>query len=305
MQSLTQIKTLLASAGLAPRKKFGQCFLFDKNLMAKMLDLADLTGTETVLEVGPGTGSMTEDLLDHAGRVVAVEIDRGLGDLLARTLGARENFTLVRGDVLAGKHAFSPAVLAELDGPVHLVANLPYNIATSLVAECLLAAHRAHAAKTGQLLPADRDAAAVAFERLTFMVQAEVADRFAAKCHTKTFGPVSILASVLGQLAGTVAVPASAFWPRPKVTSRMLRFDLPEDRLAAVRSAAALSDLAHMAFAHRRKQLGYITRNPQPPYTSQQLSAALAHADIPLTARAEAVPPAAFAAAANALATPT
>ena len=84
MQTLGQIRRMLEDKGLTPHKRYGQNFLFDHNLMGKLLDLADLTGTETVLEVGPGTGSLTEELLARAGRVVAIEIDRGLHELLRR-----------------------------------------------------------------------------------------------------------------------------------------------------------------------------------------------------------------------------
>jgi len=142
MQSLNDIKGLLDSFGLAPQKRFGQNFLFDQNLLAKVLELAELSPDDTVLEVGPGTGSMTEELLARAARVVAVEIDSGLHRLLASRFGGHENLTLLHEDVLAGKHEISPTVLAALGDRAVLVSNLPYNIATPLVAQCLVTSWR-------------------------------------------------------------------------------------------------------------------------------------------------------------------
>lgn len=137
MQSLSEIRELLEQSGLSPRKQFGQNFLIDHNLMGKLLELADVLPDVPVLEVGPGTGSLTEELLRLASKVVAVEIDRGLGELLQTRLN-EPNFRLIRGDVLADKRHISPEVLSELGPVAQMVSNLPYSIATPLVAQCLL-----------------------------------------------------------------------------------------------------------------------------------------------------------------------
>ena len=124
---------MLSAAGLAPQKRFGQNFLVDLNLMAKVVETAALQGDETVLEVGPGTGSLTEELLKVAPRVVAVEIDRRLHRYLQRSLAGADNLELLCGDVLAGKDKLSPAVVSALGGRAVLVANLPYGVAAPLV----------------------------------------------------------------------------------------------------------------------------------------------------------------------------
>ena len=105
MQTLTEIRRMLNAAGLSPRKAFGQCFLVDHNMLGKLIELAELPPGQTVLEVGPGTGTLTEELLAGGANVVAAEIDRGLCRLLRERLGECGGFTLIEGDVL-------PAILS-------------------------------------------------------------------------------------------------------------------------------------------------------------------------------------------------
>jgi len=294
MQTLTQIKQMLSRAGVRPHKRRGQCYLIDHNLMGKLLDLAEVGEAQTVLEVGPGTGSLTEELLALGGRVVAVEIDRALHELLNRRLGRDEKLTLLRGDVLSGKHAISPRVLLELGPRAHLVANLPYSIATPLVAECLLASW--HATKTG------RAGGGVCFDRLTFTVQREVADRMAAGPGNRAYGPVSVLVRLLGRLRQGPALPPTAFWPRPKVQSRILRIDFDPAAAGGVASVAVLQDILRLFFGQRRKQIGSIVRKAGGWAGGAALGEALAGAGIEPTDRAERIGPEKFRLLANALA---
>ena len=293
MQTLTEIRQLLEDADLKPQKQFGQNFLIDRHLMEKVLDLADLAGGQTVLEVGPGTGSLTEELLARAGDVVAVEIDRGLAALLRGRLGSRSGFRLVEGDILAGKHALSPAVLELLPHTVHMVANLPYSIATPIVSLCLCASH-ASASGTSDRTPT--------FERLTFTVKREVADRLAASPGPKTYGPVSIVIALLGRLVLGPVVPATAFWPRPNVASRIVRIDFDPAAAADLADTDVLRTLLASAFSQRRKQIGSILRRKGLPWPPTALAAALDAAGIDLTARPERIGPDQFRLAANALA---
>lgn len=245
-QTKRDIREILASAGLNPLKRFGQNFLIDGNLMGKLVDAAELRRTDTVLEVGPGTGALTERLLEHSGSVVAAEIDRGLAGILRERLAAEAaagRFTLVEGDVLAGKSSVSGEVLTALaersevlGGRMLMVANLPYQVATPLIVDLLYGA-----------LP---------ITPLCFTVQLEVADRLAAPPGGKTYGPVGILVQAVGRVRRIARVPPTAFWPEPQVDSAMLRVDLREDRPApAVRSK--LAALVHGCFLHRRKTLRY------------------------------------------------
>ena len=294
MQTQRQIRQLLRRAGVKPQRRLGQCFLIDGNLMSKLVELADLTGAETVLEVGAGTGSLTEELLDRARRVVSVEIDRRLHGVVRRLLGERENLTLLRADALAGKHEISPAVLEAVAPEGHLVANLPFVIATPLVAECLLASYRA--------LADPAPAGACRFDRLTFTVQEEVADRLAAGPGGSAYGAVSVLVALLGRLRVGPSLGPPAFGPRPKVASRIIRIDFDPARAAEVVNVRTLQDVLHMAFTHRRKQIGWLVRHTRGPYPGDQIARALAAAEIDRTSRPQRVGPEQFRRMANVLA---
>lgn len=292
MQSLREIRGMLTEVGLVPRKRAGQCFLVDQNLLGKLLALAELTGRETVLEVGPGTGSLTEELLARAARVVAVEIDRRLVELLRRHMADRSGLVLIAGDVLAGKHKISRKVLKAAGPVAHMVSNLPYSIATPLIAECLLQSWRATAAGS----PACR------FDRLTFTVQREVADRLAARPGGGQYGPVSVLVSLLGRLKVGPAVPSSAFWPKPKVASRMLRIDFDKSAATGLHDARVLIDLLAMVFSQRRKQIGSIMRKSSGRFPVEGLLCGLSAAGVDPTHRPQQIAPEQFLTLANVLA---
>ncbi len=299
MQTFGEIRSLVAEAGVRPRKTHGQSFLIDLNLMAKLVELAEIGPADTVLEVGAGTGSLTEELLERAARVVAAELDARLCALVRRRLGEGGNLTLICGDVLAGKHAIAPGVLAAVAPAARLVANLPYGIATPLVALCLGESWRSAAGRDG----------AVLFDRLTFTAQQEVADRLAAGPGGRPYGPVSVLTAAVARLTTGRAVPASAFWPRPKVATRMLRIDFDADRAGQLADVGTLQRLLALAFAQRRKQIGSILhrkpptgRRASPAFSPAALEAALAAGGIDPTARPQQIAPEQYVAAANALA---
>lgn len=246
-QTKRQIQALLAEAGIRPLKRFGQNFLIDQNLLAKIIQAAELSRDDVVLEVGPGTGSLTEELLARAGRVIAVEIDHGLQRVLAGLFQGRSNFTLVADDVLDGRGGLNPAVVHAVrqhaptaPGQTILVANLPYNIATPLVMELLLD------------MPEIR--------RLCIMVQAEVGDRFTAHPSTKAFGPASIISQALTAIRRITTLPPTAFWPAPEVTSMILRFDRTPTPPVAAEEARAFAAFVSQCFQHRRKQLRWMLR---------------------------------------------
>ncbi len=281
MQSLREIREMLSEGGISPRKRFAQHFLIDKNLMGKLIELSEPLGARTVLEVGSGTGSLTEELLDRAGRVVAVEIDRGLCELVQRYLGQRENLTLIRGDVLRGKHRINPDVLEALGDRAVMVGNLPYSIATPLIAESLITSH--HAA-TG-------DASGCLFERLTFTVQREVGERFTAGPGQSPYGSISVLVSLLGQVERGPVVPESAFWPIPKVSSRMLRIDFAESAASELKSSDVLTLLLRLSFTHRRKKMSTIARSRNSGFSREALLDAMSDARVDTSLRPERVAP--------------
>ena len=252
--TLTEIKALLAEAGLRPEKRYGQHFLIDGNLMRVLVDEADLGPSDTVIEVGPGVGNLTELLVERAGWVVAVEISPTIAEIARRRLAGAENFDLLVRDVLANKHTVAPEVLdlAEarrqalagppkltdqrkpLAGPLKLVANLPYQAATPLVAELVM-----------------RDPP---LERLVFTVQEEVGRRFAAEPGTSDYGPVGVIVQALGKVELLRRLSPSVFWPRPQVWSAMVRIRPDAAQRASIRDLALFRRTIHGLFVHRRKR---------------------------------------------------
>jgi 16S rRNA (adenine1518-N6/adenine1519-N6)-dimethyltransferase len=204
-----------------PRKRLGQHFLVDENILGVIDRLALLDADDVVLEIGPGLGILTRFLADRVELVHAVEIDRSLEPHLPR----RENVRVHWGDALhLDLAALAPA-------PEKLVANLPYNVATPIVIESL----------DGQLT----------IERWCVMVQREVADRFFARPRTKAYGAVSVLMQLVTERTGSHAVSREVFRPRPNVDSALVAFrrlELPSDY-------ARVKALVEGAFAHRRKTL--------------------------------------------------
>ncbi|NUQ68154.1 MAG: ribosomal RNA small subunit methyltransferase A [Phycisphaerales bacterium] len=237
MQTLTQIKAILESHGLSPRHALGQNFLIDANLLRKFVDAASLAPGQSVLEVGPGTGTLTEALLERGCRVVAAEMDAGLAALLRERLGGNERFTLVEGDCLASKREINPALLAALGkGEFVLMANLPYGAATPLIA-CLLAD-----------VPRCRG--------LYVTVQRELADRIVAPPGGRDYGPISVLAQATARCGLIARLSPECFWPRPEVHSAMVSME----RLDTPRSPdpGGLARFCQKVFEKRRKQLGAV-----------------------------------------------
>lgn len=236
-QSLAEIKDLLASRGLSPLKRFGQNFLIDQNLVAKLVDEARVGPGELVLEVGPGTGTLTEELLARGCEVVACELDRGLAALLRDRLGANDRFTLVEGDCLGGKRHVSPAVVEALGGrPFVLVANLPYGAATPL----MLALLTEHAECRGMFVT----------------IQREVGDRLGASPRTDAYGSISVVAQTLATVRTIARLPSECFWPRPDVASVMIAVERRVDH--GIGDPSALVAFCQRVFEKRRKQIGSV-----------------------------------------------
>ncbi|MBN2563080.1 MAG: ribosomal RNA small subunit methyltransferase A [Phycisphaerae bacterium] len=250
-QTKTALRRLLDEAGISPRRRHGQNFLIDRNLMQKLIDAAELGTADYVLEVGAGTGSLTSMLARSAGRVVAVEIDGQLARIAEEQLAKLDNVILINADALDNKstiaHQVDKAVRraqAEVDGPLRMVANLPYDIATPLVMNLLL----------GDL----------PIGRLCFTVQKEVADRLLAEAGTAQYGPVSIVTQVLCTGHRICKVPPQAFWPTPKVHSTMVRLDVRPAAEVPVDDPAGFAAFVRAFFLHRRKTIGHSARQRGP-----------------------------------------
>ena len=248
---------------VSPKKTLGQHFLADRNILDVIARLAGLADDDVVLEIGPGLGVLTRYLADRVDVVHAVEIDRRLEERLRETLAGCDNVVVHWGDALRLElGSLAPT-------PTKLVANLPYHIATPLVAETI----------TG--LPA--------IESWCVMVQREVADRFFAVPETKAYGAVSVLVQLATRRTGWHPVSRHVFRPPPRVDSALVAFE----RIQAPARFAEVRALVDAAFAHRRKTLansvalaGRVER--------ERAAAALRSIGRDVSARAETLTPAEF-----------
>jgi len=209
---------------VTPKKRLGQHFLVDENILGVIGRLAALDPKDVVLEVGPGLGVLTRYLADRVETVHAIELDRSLEEPLQSALEGKDNVRLLLGDALA----LDLSVLAPQ--PTKLVANLPYNIATPLIVESL----------DGIL----------SLERWCVMVQREVAERFFALPRTKAYGAVSVLVQLRTRKVGFHAVAPTVFKPRPRVESALVAFERVDGS-----SLDLVRPVVNAAFAHRRKTL--------------------------------------------------
>lgn len=201
MQTISEIRRLLDERGLRPKRSLGQNFLHDQNQLRKLIDAADLDRGDVVLEVGPGTGTLTEALLESEAEVIACELDDNLADLVADRFAGR--IALIRGDCLDKRRTLNAAIVDTIAARrFRLVANLPYNVASPLLATLLIN----HPNCAGQFVT----------------IQKEVADRLLAKPGSKDYGPLGIIIQALAEVRRIGTVPPSCFWPQPKVTSAMV-----------------------------------------------------------------------------------
>ena len=250
--STDQIKRNPLPEGFVPNKALGQNFLSNVSIIEAILEAAQIDGAR-VLEIGPGTGALTEGLLSRAGWLAAVEKDGRLCELLSSRFG--EKLTLLHADAL---DADLPALMGQ--SPWHAVGNLPYYATTPIALRLL------------SLLP----------ESLTLMVQKEAADRFFAEAKDRVYGPVAVLCGCFYTVKIVVNAPRGSFSPPPEVDSVVVR--LVRNTRQAVDGISFLS-FCKQAFSMRRKTL-YNNLNKEPRVLS-----ALSSLGFPEDARAEALPP--------------
>jgi 16S rRNA (adenine1518-N6/adenine1519-N6)-dimethyltransferase len=242
MQTKHQIRDLLSSAGIQPNKRLGQHFLIDLNLIRLLIDSANIQKDDIVLEVGCGTGSMTEALVEKAGRVIAVEFDRNLSKIAQKQLSNAKNLQLINADILESKHTLNSVVAAALAlarevcrGRFLLVANLPYDVASSLLMNLLEG-------------PAIADAMYVT-------VQKEVADRMTAAPGSCNYGILSILLGANGDVKMIRTLKSKVFWPQPQVNSAMVGFVRNQAKSSRIANMELFSEIVHLFMGHRRKTL--------------------------------------------------
>lgn len=251
------------------QKKFGQNFLVDSNVLTKIVEAAEISKEDCVLEIGPGIGTMTQCLAEKAGRVVAVEIDKSLIPILEETLADYDNVRLINADIL--KVDINKIVEEENQGrPVKVVANLPYYITTPIIME-LFESH-------------------VPLQSVTVMVQKEVADRMQVGPGTKDYGALSLAVQYYAKPEIVANVPPNCFIPRPNVGSAVIRLTRYQKPPVQVEDEARLFSLVRAAFNQRRKTLvNALSNAPGIGVTKEQAAAALERLGLSYTIRGEAL----------------
>lgn len=263
------------------QKKFGQNFLIDNHVLDKIIQAADITKEDFVLEIGPGIGTLTQYLCENAREVVAVEIDRMLIPILEDTLSAYDNVTVLNNDIL--KLDLNALVQERNNGrPIKVVANLPYYITTPIIMD-LLERH----------LP---------LINITVMVQKEVADRMQSGPGTKDYGALSLAVQYYAKPYIAAIVPPNCFMPRPNVGSAVINLTLHKDNPIIVSDEKLLFRMIRASFNQRRKTLvNGLNNSSELPFTKEEVQQALVALGISENIRGEALTLQQFATLANQL----
>ncbi len=249
-----------------PRKRLGQHFLTDPGLLGRIADALQATRADTVIEIGPGRGALTSRLLERAGRVIAIELDRELAPMLAERWKDEPRFRMVEGDVL------DQDLGALADGPYLLAGNVPYNITTPILF---------HAMRRPRPT------------RAIYLVQREVAERVVAPPGSEAYGALSVNVQALADATLLFGVSAKAFTPPPKVESAVLRIVPRPEAMLAPEEEEPFRLLVQGAFGLRRKQMRRVLRTVQ-QWDPVRADEALAGATIDPETRPETLSPADF-----------
>lgn len=261
------------------QKKFGQNFLIDTRVLEEIIDAADITKDDFVLEIGPGIGTMTQYLCEAAREVVAVEIDTNLIPILKDTLSAYDNVEVLNQDILKVDIA-SLAKERNNDRPIKVVANLPYYITTPII----MGLFESH----------------VPIDSITIMVQKEVADRMQEGPGSKEYGALSLAVQYYAKPEIVVNVPPSCFMPQPKVGSAVIRLTRHEQSPVQVDNEKLMFQVIRASFNQRRKTLANGLNNfGSFGLGKEEIQACIEELGVPVNIRGEALSLEQFAELAN------
>jgi len=225
---ITSVRKMLAQHDIHPRKRLGQSFLEDLNVIRRIVALAEPAEGETIVEIGAGLGFMTEELAKRAGRVIAIEVDPRLASVLRERFTGRDRVEVVQMDVL--KYDFSSACP---EGRIKVVGNIPYHISSPILF---------------RLLDFRRS-----ISSMILMFQKELADRIAAPPGTKEYGIPSVIVAKYTKAVCEMTVPPTCFYPAPDVVSSVLRIIVRQE--TNLPDEALFANIVRAAFAQRRKTL--------------------------------------------------
>lgn len=260
---------VLQKYGFNFQKKFGQNFLINTGILEEIIEAAEITKDDFVLEIGPGIGTMTQYLCENAREVVAVEIDKNLIPILADTLSAYDNVEVINDDILK----VDIKALAEEKNagkPIKVVANLPYYITTPII----MGLFESH----------------VPIDSITIMVQKEVADRMQEGPGSKEYGALSLAVQYYAEPEIVVNVPPSCFMPQPKVGSAVIRLTRHEQPPVDVENEKLMFQLIRASFNQRRKTLANGLNNfPGLNVSKEVIQQCIEELGVPVTVRGEAL----------------
>ena len=293
MQTKRQIQELLSAAGVSPNRRLGQHFLVDLNLMRLLVESAAIGPRDVVLEVGTGTGSLTEALAQQAGHVVTVELDRTLAGIAQSRLAGAENVQVLNIDILAGKGAIHPTVteavtqaqarlgsIGPAPGRVLLVSNLPYDVASSVMIDLVKGP--------------------VTVDTMLVTVQKEVAERMTAPPGGRDYGTLSIFLQATGAVELLRRLRPSVFWPPPGVDSAIVRYLRDPDKSRRILDMDVFGGVVGLFIGHRRKMLRACIKQAPPELGGRDLWPKILEQDsIDPTRRPEELSPEQYVAMAN------
>lgn len=242
-QTRSHLISLFQEHGFNPRGDLGQNFLIDLNIIEFIVEEAELTPDDVVLEVGAGTGGMTTFMAVSAGHVVSVEYDSNMYGLAKAQTDYLDNITLINRDALKNKNQIAPEVIEEVQKQLDavpgrrlkLVANLPYNIATPIVSNLV--------------------ATELPWEMIVVTIQLELAERMAAGPGISKYGALAAWLQAQAKVKIIKRMPPSIFWPRPQVDSAVVKITPQPEKRAKIVDRAFYHDFVRRAFQHRRKHL--------------------------------------------------
>jgi 16S rRNA (adenine1518-N6/adenine1519-N6)-dimethyltransferase len=246
-QTQSYLRNLFAKHGFSPQRRLGQNFLIDLNIHDLIVDAAEVSSNDVILEVGSGTGALTSLMAARGAVVVAVDIDPAMAKLSALAVAELPNVRVLHRDALANKNRLDPEVLdnvrAELaDGSgrqLKLVANLPYHVATPLIVNLLV---------HPEFCPA----------LMVVTIQKELAERMCAQAATSAYGAVSVVLQGLADVSIVRSLPPSVFWPRPQVDSAVVAVRPNAAKRIAVGDVAWFHEIVRRLFFHRRKYIRHV-----------------------------------------------
>jgi 16S rRNA (adenine1518-N6/adenine1519-N6)-dimethyltransferase len=229
---MTSPKEIIKHYGIKPRKKLSQSFLMDQNVIKKIAIAAQISKDDIVVEIGAGIGVLTEILAQESRKIIAVELDKNLVEVLKEKLAGYDNVEIHAGDIM--KFDFTSISLS-YRCKVKVVGNVPYNISSPLIFHLL--------------------SSCSAIGGFILMLQKEVVQRLAARPNNKSYGVPSVLLQMFASVEKIFDVPASCFYPQPKVESAVIRGAFLDKPLMELADAAFFTQLVKASFAQRRKML--------------------------------------------------